>query len=121
MEEKNNGAGRKSLRQASWKVQSDQSPPPCSSFRASTVSILVIGKNVAVLACQSPQRFLLRGGSVGMERPVGEGVRERGGKGGGEEAEREGEREYHSFIVVCFPTINDSGRGAEQLNIQTAQ
>lgn len=121
MEEKNNGAGRKSLRQASWKVQSDRSPPLCSSFRASTVSILVIGKNVAVLACESPQRFLLRGGSVGMERPVGEGVRERGGKGGGEEAEREGEREYHSFIVVCFPTINDSGRGAEQLNIQTAQ
>lgn len=52
-----------------------------------------------------------------MEKPMGEDVRE-------EEKEvlrklREGEREYCGFIVMCFPTIHDTGRGAEQLNIQT--
>lgn len=34
---------------------------------------------MADLACESPHGFVLSGGSVGMERPVGEGMRE-GGK-----------------------------------------
>lgn len=95
---------------------------PARHLELQLFSILVIGKNVAVPACESPQRFPSQRRRFGGHGKASGRRREgEGGKGGGEEAEREGEREYHSFIVVCFPTINDSGRGAEQLNIQTAQ
>lgn len=116
----NNRAGRKSFKKLSWNLGSHiivLFPGLDVDFKV--FPFLWSGKMWLCPGLWIPPQVLSQRRFGGHGKPMGEGVRDGGGRGWW--GSWEGEREYHGFIVVCFPTINDTGRGAEQLNIQTAQ